>query len=445
MNRGGHGETLNTLNRFEERSLLPSIGLICFAGLAAYSNSFSVPLLFDDKTSITQNPTIRHIASAFLPPGDRSVSGRPLLNFSLALNYAIGGTNIIGYHIFNLAIHIFAGLTLFGIVRQTLMERYPRKALPIAFSIALIWTLHPLQTAAVTYIIQRAELLMGFFYLQTLYCFIRGAKSSGWRRGCWLTLSVGACVNGMGCKEVMVSAPIVVFLYDRIFVAGSTKGALRRRWLFYAAMASTWVVLVILVLSAYGRTGFEKYAAGLLWWRYALTEMPVTIHYLRLSFWPEPLVFDYGTYLAPISIWAVFCTATVIGLLGATIWGLIRNPPLGFLGASFFAVLAPTSSVMPVEGETGADYRMYLPLAAVVTLGVTGLYRRAGRASLPICLAAALALGIASVLRNLDYRSEQALWQDTVAKRPDNPRAHNNLGNALLKTPGALTESISPI
>ena len=175
--------------------VLAVAAVIALAGLAAYANTFPVPLLFDDLPSIVYNPTLADPWEALLrPPGGYgiTVSGRPLLNFSLAVNYALSGTDVWSYHALNLLIHILASLTLFGIVRRTLATPVGAQAycahlqgrdkiapLPadlFALVIALLWTLHPLQTEAVTYIIQRTESLMGLFYLLTLYCFIRGAE-----------------------------------------------------------------------------------------------------------------------------------------------------------------------------------------------------------------------------------------------------------------------------
>src|SRR6202040_734708 len=117
------------------------------------------------------------------------------LNLSLAINYAFGGNSPWGYHAVNLVIHILAGLTLFGIVRRTfgrpiLREKFSASSLPLALVVAVLWTVHPLQTEAVTYVVQRAESLMGLFYLLTLYCFIRGTEPG--KSGLWFTGSVVA-------------------------------------------------------------------------------------------------------------------------------------------------------------------------------------------------------------------------------------------------------------
>ena len=153
----------------------PSSGPVFLAGaslvlaaFAAYHNSFSGPFIWDDLFSITGNPTIRHLSSALSPPSDVGVGGRPISNLTLALNYAWGGTDVWGYHALNLLIHTLAGLTLLGLVRRTLQrpvlnERFGALALPLALAVAVIWTVHPLQTESVTYITQRYESLMGFF------------------------------------------------------------------------------------------------------------------------------------------------------------------------------------------------------------------------------------------------------------------------------------------
>jgi tetratricopeptide (TPR) repeat protein len=416
---------------------------ISAAALAAYHNTFSVPLLYDDNQAILNNQTIRHLGSAFSPPGRAAVFGRPLLNVSLAINYSLGGTAVWGYHALNLAIHILAALTLFGIIRRTCRLREEAPETAIAFSAAILWTLHPLQTGAVTYIVQRAESLMGLYYLLTLYGFIRGAQTGDRYRWPWFALSIASCLFGMATKEVMATAPLIVLLYDRTFVAGSMREAFRRRWSYYALLAATWLLLGFLVVSAYGRGGAGAKETAAVWWRYALTQLPAIAHYLRLCFWPYPLIFDYGTAVVAPSLRLLPYGLIVVALMVATLWALIKRPAVGFLGACFFAILAPTSSFVPVAGETMADYRMYLPSIPVIVLVVLAIYRYLPRAALPVCLALAACLGLATVQRNRDYTSEEAIWSDVVAKLPGNYRAHANLGNALSRIPGRLPDAIA--
>ena len=432
------------------------------AGAAAYANSVSVPLLFDDETSIATNESVRHWVAALWPPTGTTVSGRPLLNLSLALNYSISGTAVWSYHAVNVAIHVLAGLTLFGVVRRTLAPRScARTASLTAFSVALLWTVHPLQTESVTYIIQRAESLMGLLYLLTLYCFIRGAEREpafarrsalqaseggedkmGARRA-WFALSVLACLLGMATKEVMVSAPLIVLLYDRTFFTCSFRKALRRRWGVYVGLGATWGALLLLVLSTHGRGGTAGFASRISPVSYAITQFPAVVHYLRLCVWPHPLIFSYGATLAPGLGQIVPSVLVVALLLAASAWALIHRPAVGFLGISFFAILAPTSSIVPIATETMAEQRMYLPLISVVVLVVIGIHRWLGRGALPCCLLLAAALLGTTWQRNKDYSDLLKLWGDTVAGVPHNFYAHYNYGSELGKIPGRSKDSIA--
>jgi tetratricopeptide (TPR) repeat protein len=419
-------------------------GAVLAAGaIAVYSRTFSVPLLFDDSSAIADNLTIRHWSTAFWPPLNTTASGRPILNLSLAVNYAISGTAVWSYHALNLAIHVLAGLTLFGIVRRTLARRADPAAFLVAFSAALLWTLHPLQTESVTYIIQRAESLMGLFYLLTLYCFIRSAEADGRPRRLWSALCVAACLLGMATKEVMVTAPLIVLLYDRTFLAGSFREAWRRRWGLHVGLAATWLLLGGLVASTgWDRSGTSGFDVGITPWAYWLTQFEAVTRYLWLSVWPHPLVLEYGAFWvnrpAEVALYALVVMVLAVAVLVA-LW---RRPALGFPGAWFFAILAPTS-VMPGRIQMIVEHRMYLPLAAVMTLAAIGIHAAVRRQSWVVFAAVALALGLLTARRNEDYRSRLSIWSDTVARRPDNERAHYNLGNAWAEIPGRLNDAIA--
>lgn len=397
------------------------------AVLLAYGNTFSAPFVFDDVPSIAENPAIRHLWPATGVGAHTTTAGRPLLELSFALNYAISGAAVWSYHALNLLIHLGAALLLLGIVRRTLASA------EAAFCIALLWAVHPLQTEAVTYTVQRAESLMGLLYLLTLYASIRGAKTPArpWR---WYSLAIAACAAGMATKEVMVSAPLLVLLWESTFRAGSFRAACRARRGLYLGLAATWLVLLVCVIAAGDRGGTAGFSAGLSVGRYALTQCAAILHYLRLCVWPYPLVFDYGTALAPLT-WSLAGYVLVTGaLLAGTSLALVRRHPAGLAGAWFFAILAPSSSVIPVATQTIAEHRLYLPLAAVIALGVAGAAAWLGpRATLAAGLVAALGLGLLTVDRNTLYRSELALWRATAADCPDNGDAHYNLGVLLLQ------------
>ncbi|HVU39193.1 MAG TPA: tetratricopeptide repeat protein [Opitutales bacterium] len=425
--------------------IFAAVLLLVLAGLLAYANSFHGPLVFDDAASITNNPTLRQgLAGALQPPANgETVTARPLLNLSFALNYAHGGEEVAGYHVVNLVIHLLAGLVLFGLVRRTLelpslRERWGRASGMIAFAAALWWTLHPLQTESVTYVVQRAESLAGLFYLLTFYGLARAMDST--REKWWLALSATACLLGVFCKETLATAPLLALLYDRAFAAGSLAGALRQRAKYYAALAATWLPLAWLTWSAGGRGGSAGFGAGASVRDYALTQARAVALYLRLSLWPSPLVFDYGNGVVKSAGEVAPQLALITALLALTVYLLWKKPAAGFLGAWFFATLAPSSSFIPIATETMAEHRMYLALAAVVVTVALTVRKIADEWYFPlVALAVAVALGGTTYARNRDYAAATTLWSDTADKVPDNPRAHENYAAALMDEDDAYT------
>ncbi|UCC28896.1 MAG: tetratricopeptide repeat protein [Phycisphaerales bacterium] len=438
--------------------LLPM--LVIFAGFTVYLNSFAGVFLFDDAVHILQNPRIQGL----WPPWETLSGRRPVVDLLLAVNYAVGGFRVGGYHAVNVTIHILAGLTLFGIVRRTLLrEQYPEHFGPasswLAAVIALIWTVHPIQTQSVTYLIQRSESLTGLFYLLTLYCTIRGANSS--RRPWWYAAAVALCALGMGSKAVMITAPVVVLLYDRAFLSKSFAEVLRRRWFLYLGLAATWGVLWACgvahgVLSSSKRVATVGFSfKGVTPLEYAATQFGVLVEYLKLSLWPYPLCLDYTWPVERTPEGVVLPAILMVGLLTGAVWALFRKPWLGFLGAWFFLILAPTSSFIPIK-DALFEHRVYLSLAAVVVLVVVGAHgvlrhvavRLSPADSVRAFVSAALVvtsvllLSYGTIRRNQSYHSEISMWRDVLARRPGNARAYEQLGTALVVA-GNLHEAIA--
>jgi tetratricopeptide (TPR) repeat protein len=293
----------------------------------------------------------------------------------------------------------------------------------------------------VTYVIQRVESLMALFYLLTLYCAIR-AWDPGRRRRWWIAGAIAASACGMATKEVMVTAPLVVLLWDWTFGPAQSWREIRaQRWPLYLGLAATWIPLAILV-AGLPRHAAVGYGYGWTWWSYLVTQTAIITHYLRLTLIPAPLVFDYGW--RPASLLSVLPQAVlIVSLAVLTIWMVIKRRPLGFLGAWVFLILGPSSSVLPVATETAAEHRMYLPLAAVLTLLVVGSVRlftrfkvlpaRAAVVTGVLVLAAvATTYGWMTRERNRDYWTNEGLWAKTVSQRPDSARAHAVYAVALL-------------
>jgi tetratricopeptide (TPR) repeat protein len=433
--------------------------VIVVAGFIAYWNGLSTPFLFDDETGVVRNQQIREVwplDEALSPPAETPVARRPLVNLTLAINYAFSGLQTRGYHITNLLIHLLAALTLFGIVRRTLLglrlrQGYGRQArqvsdlraslardsMLIAFSAALIWTVHPLNSELIEYVVQRTESLMALFYLLTLYSAIR-AFEAGKRGGKWRFAAVLSCAAGMLSKETMVTAPIVVALYDRLFLFDSFRQAMQKRRPFYLALAATWVIVAV-ALASEGRSSVG-FSSGTSPWTYLLNQADVVTQYLKLTVWPRALVLDYGLPQALTLPDVIVPALVLLLLLALTIAALIYAPEIGFLGACFFIILAPTSSIVPIATEVGAERRMYLPLAGLVVLAVVGIYmvgwriagqRRAVIAAVVAAVAISAAATARTIARTREYSSRLEIARTIVERRPTG-RAHFLLATELI-------------
>ncbi len=449
------------------RSTALAIVVILATGLAAYSNSLAGALVLDDWAGLVANPFITSLRTALSAPPDSTLAGRPVVSLTFAANLVAAGGQpgaafVRGAHAVNLAIHLAAALALFGVLRRTLASpplaaRFGAFASPLSTVCSVLWVAHPLTTSAVTYVIQRAESLMGLMYLLTLYCAIRAWTTHPRARAAWSALSVACCAAGMGSKEVMVSAPLIVGFHDALFSSVAVRSTTwrqlmralwRARWPLYAGLAATWLILAALVAASPRPRSAGVGLDGWSSWLYLQTQAAVIVHYLWLVAWPRSLSLDYpvraAASLAEVLPQMLFLSA----LAGATAWGVARRSPWSFAGAWVFLVLAPSSSVLPIVTEVAAEHRMYLPLSGILSLAVALSFAAIDRLSGPGGVAArrtAAALSIALALllsgscvvltrqRNADFRSEETLWAATVRLQPRNPRALNNLGAALLR------------
>jgi protein O-mannosyl-transferase len=442
-------------------------GWTAFAVLAAvvgvvYGQGVHAPFVHDDNTSVLGNPSIVHLWPLFgtaghpgplNPPRDAVTSGRPLVNFSFALNHYFGDYHTRGFHVVNMIIHILSSVLLYGLVRRTLLldrfrDRFGAAAAPLALAVALLWAIHPLQTDSVEYVSQRTESLMGLFYLATFYASLRYLTSE--TQQARVLAAVGAtlaCLAGMACKEVMVSAPLMILLFDRTFVARNFGIAIQKSWPLYAGLASGWLFLLALNIDA-PRSHAAGLGAGLpayVWW---FTQAKVVVLYLKLSIWPWPLVIHHD--MTPL--WTLSSSLPwLVPVLLAGFLSLIlvwRQNPIGYLGVWFFVILSPTL-VVPMPSEVMAERRMYLSLAAIVILVVVGGFAMLTRSGLQVasdatilrasalrkilfgCGVVTITFCIVSSYRLAAYREAVTIWRDAVAHEPDNMRATINLGCAL--------------
>jgi len=418
--------------------------VILAAILAVYANSIGGPFVLDDQASVVQNPDIRDLGRldrVLSPRPDSPVAGRPLASLSFAIDYAMGGLDVTGYHVVNMAWHVACAWLLFGIVRRTLDRLPPTSMAPaadVALAAALLWAVHPLTSEVVDYTTQRTESMMAFFLLLALYAAIRAHAPAP---RLWTAVTVLACLAGTMCKETIAVAPLLIALHDRVFAFASWREAVRHRRRLYLGLATSWLVLAGMV-SAGPRAAVSGLDSGVSVWTYLLNQAVIVLDYLRLAMWPSNLVVFYG-WPEMLTLGDVLPEAiAVVVLLGLTAAALVKWPRLGYLGAWFFVTLAPTSSVIPIATEVGAERRMYLPLMALAVLAavaaaalVAQVARRRGTAPARAIGAVALvvmvlALGAATVRRNAEYASPVTLARTVVDRRPT-AVAHHILGEQL--------------
>jgi Flp pilus assembly protein TadD len=410
--------------------------LLVLAGVVVYARTFSVPFVFDDVHAIVQNIRIREWTTELV------MTSRPLVELSLALNYALDGLNPAGYHVVNLCLHLLCGLLLYDVARRTfrLTGVLAGREDAGALFAALVFVVHPLQTESVTYVISRSELLMALCYLGVLELVLL-AEAHPPRRAMLWVLAVAVSAFGMTAKPIMVTVPFTVWWLARWVLAPPTRPRIAfadtpevvevpRRWPLHLGVLAT--LLVPVVLFAEGRhpgAGFDIDLDPLDYFR---TQLGVTWHYFRLFLWPTGQVLDYdwplatrwdaATVLVPALGWVLVLAALAWlarrGRRAATFW-------LGFA----IVALLPSSSLIPIA-DFVFEHRMYLTVGALAVLVTL-----AG-GSLPPRLAAVLgtvvvvALATTAIARNEVWRDPVTLWTDNLAKTPAKQRVYRNLEEA---------------
>ncbi len=430
----------------------------------AYLPSLTGPFIFDDAVAIVDNPSIKTLFAwpgPLAPPPGSAVTGRPIVNLTLALNHALNvvlgvpqdaaaSGQVIGYHLVNLLLHLATGLLLAGVLARSLATGrfgawWQERAALAGACIATVWLLHPIQVDAVAYVIQRTELLASCFLLATLYASIRAwtAPTSSSRTR-WYLVGIAACALGMGSKEIMVGAPLLVLLHDRVVHLTGWRDLLapehRSRLGFHLALAATLLILVGILLGA-PRGSSIGFAAGIPWYEYLHTQGWVIARYLRLMVFPLGQTVDYGS--TPIPHWQgvpglLLLTAAGISTLLA--WRhLPRWGAVALAGSWFFVLLAPSSSVVPIVTEVGAERRMYLASAAVIVLLVVAGVQALARLRRTVPPAAGLVLLLLltglTAWRTNRYAHPEALWREATRVRPDNARAWYNVGTLVAEGP----------
>ena len=412
--------------------------LICVVGILVYSNTLESTFHFDDQTSILHNAAIRNLSDPktifYYSPS------RFLTYLSFALNYAVGDVGVTGYHIVNLAIHLLAGLMVWLLVRQVLRtpalkeSNYASASSLLPLIAGLIFVAHPVQTQAVTYIVQRAASMATLFYLLSLYFYGEGrrrqvANASRWAAaGCYAAALIAAILAGFS-KETALTVPFAIVLYEIFFFTKARK----TNWVI-VGLASVVVLLIPLFLVSRGLVSLTIPGAVPAA-QYLLTQPRVWLTYLRLLILPinQNLDYDFALSRTLLDLSTLLSVAALAGIAfaGSKLFRTSRVLSFGIFW--FILTLLPESSVLPLP-DVIYEHRVYLPMVGISLFAAFALQRITHRwgtngvAALVIGIVGAL--GLTAFERNKVWSNEVTLWQDVIKKSPGKARGYLNLGRA---------------
>jgi len=425
---------------------------ILIAGAAVYGNTFGVPFVLDDVTSIFGNPLVRDFKLAFKP--------RMVGDLSFAINYRLGGVEVAGYHLVNLLIHLINGWLVYFLV--SLLRKTPCFTVNqgaddhrlAALFTALLFICHPVQTQAVTYISQRVASLATLFYLGTLVIWL-ASRHAATRKIRILLYGVAflTALLAMATKEIAFTLPLAILLLEYVFFAGP----LRRLIIPLSLISLAAALIPIAFFSATGGKGGLLELLGRLATPtnvisradYLLTQFRVLATYLRLLVLPTGQNLDYD-YPVSHSLLSLPVLASLFLLMAMVFVALLllvrarrsRQPDLRLIGFGilwFFITISVESSLIPLQ-DVIFEHRLYLPsvglfVAFVTAIMAGGQYlekRKSAVAALfiPALILAVLLSALAAAARNEVWQDEITLLEDVVSKSPAKVRAHGSLGSA---------------
>ena len=441
----------------------PLIILLIVVGYAIYSNNLDVPFYFDDKGNIERNEKIQLKEFDFIDlikSGFGNYNkGRALAYISFALNYYFHQKDILGYHIVNNTIHIINGVLLYLLMKTTLTKtsvrfEYMRNSI-MAFLAAFVWMAHPIQTQSVTYIVQRMNSLAALFYILSLLFYARGrlvAKSK--RNWPWFVCCIISGILSFGCKEVVITLPIFIFLYEWYFFQDLSFSWFKRK-LPYLIIIITLLALIVFayffvhldsnpwkyIVSSYGRREFSLIER-------VLTQFRIVVFYISLLAYPNPSRLNLDHYF-PIStsftepITTVLSMGIVFALIVLAILIAKREALISFCIIWFFGNLVVESTIFPLE--LIFEHRTYIPSMFFYLL-IAVIISKAGPLNknwvIPgIFCPTILLFSVWTYQRNEIWREPVAFWSDCAKKATKNVRPNYNLANALAKE-GRLDEAV---
>jgi Tfp pilus assembly protein PilF len=447
-----------------------ALALLVVLVLIVYGNTFDAAWHLDDRTNILNNKNV-HVRSLSLDDWSRSItrpftdpanakpglSGlyRPVAMVTFAFNWFLGGADVFGYHLVNIGLHGTTAILLFftclHLLNTPLMhDRYRDNDRFIALLATALWALHPIQTQAVTYIVQRMTILAALFYLAGIFFYLKGrnTRDVGKRTLC-LGLGLLSYLFAVGSKQNAITLPLAWLLTEVVFFrpAGWWKPN-RVRWIGMGIVAGL-AVFFVLVLFYWRADPISAILGGYRLRPFTvsqrmLTEFRVLIFHLGQLFYPVPQQFSImHDVTLSTSLFTPFTTLGALLLISAMIGGALfylrRWPLLSFAILFFFLGHCVESTLLPLE--LIFEHRNYLPslfLFLPVAAGIAALidkYRSENRLIyfMLISFAILIVLGVSlgAHMRNSAWITEKRLWTDALHKAPSLARPFQNLALAL--------------
>jgi len=419
-----------------------AVVILCCVGFFIYSNTFFAPFHFDDQDSITANPNIRDLSGIkaiwdYWPP-------RFITNLSFGFNYHFHQLNVFGYHLVNISIHIISSILVFYFILLIFStpgmrgEDISRHSGLVAFFSALVFLAHPIQTQAVTYIVQRATSLATLFYLASLIFYIKSRllEQRPVAGNIYYPASLIMAVMAMFTKEIAATLPFTVFLCEIHFFKAKNRIKLIKTAPFFVVLLTAF--LIIIISKAPGILALKMAAepvARISPESYLFTQFRVMVTYIRLVFLPinQNLDYDYpiSTSLMHLPVLASFLLLAAI-LTTAIRWASkYRLVSFGIFW--FFLTLAPESGVIPIR-DVIFEHRLYLPMIGFSVFLAGLIYHRfaakSARPAISILIALVMCYSMLTYSRNHIWKDDFRLWDDTVRKSPGKARPYIQRGNA---------------
>lgn len=440
-----------------------SIVIILCLGVLVYSNTFLVPFQYDDGVNITGNDAIRNILN--LQHIWNCWPCRFLTYLSFALNYQINGLNVLGYHLFNLAVHLISALLVWWLVLLTFStpamnedlasEETGNVASIIALFAGLLFVSHPVQTEAVTYIVQRAASMAALFYLASICLYVQSRllQTTGQGPRSWKWYYIGslvAAILAMFSKEMAITLPLMVLFYELSFFDRKQGHQCKQLVPFLIIL---FIIPVTLLLTKNVRSlnageirSTVEGSMGVSSGHYLVTQFRVLVTYIRLVFLPvnQNLDYDYPVFTSFFQLPVLISFLFLAGILYAAKRLFSKYKIVSFFLIWFFLALLPESSIFPIRDVIN-EHRLYLPLAGFSILLVSSVYYLWGKTSIKMMvIVLSLVVAVNSILayqRNSCWKNEETLWNDSARKSPHKVRPNNNLG-VIYYSNGDLVQSM---